>query len=111
MSVIFDIEDDLKNIPALLFDYEDALAGHEANLAIKGKNLEQANVENPGWLAYYDQRRIELHSMARFVEMKLDQTKGKLWKMYTENYSRELSARDKDQYICREANTSKYTKF
>lgn len=103
MSVIFDVDDDLKNIPELLFKYEDALEGHEENLKIKGKNLEKANVENPSWLAYYDQRRIELHSLARFVEMKLDQTKGKLWKMYTENYSRELAARDKDQYIAREA--------
>lgn len=103
MSVIFDIEDDLKNIPQLLFKYEDALAGYEENLKIKGKNLEKANVENPSWLAYYDQRRIELNSIARFVEMKLEQTKGKLWKAYTENYSRELSARDKDQYIAREA--------
>lgn len=102
MSVIFDVEDDLKNIPQLLFKYEDALAGYEENLKIKGKNLEKANVENPSWLAYYDQRRIELNSLARFVEMKLEQTKGKLWKMYTENYSRELSARDKDQYVARE---------
>lgn len=102
MSVIFDLEDDLKNVPATLFKYEDALQGYEDNLKIKGKNLEKANVENPSWLAYYDQRRIELNSLAKFVEMKLEQTKGKLWKMYTENYSRELSARDKDQYISRE---------
>lgn len=103
MSVIFDVDDDLKNVASLLFKYEDALVGYEQNLAIKGKNLEKANVENPSWMAYYDQRRIELHSLVKFVEMKLDQTKGKLWKMYTENYSRELAARDKDQYIAREA--------
>lgn len=102
MSVIFDVADDLSNIPAILDKYEDALVGHENHLKIKGKNLESANVENPSWMAYYDQRKIELHSLARFIEMKLEQEKGKLWKAYTEAYSRELSARDKDQYISKD---------
>lgn len=103
MSVIFDVADDLSNIPKILDLYDQALDGHEENLRIKGKNLEQANVENPSWLAYYDQRKIELNSLARFIDMKLEQEKGKLWKAYTENYSRELSARDKDQYISKDA--------
>lgn len=102
MSVIFDVADDLSNIPAILDKYEDALVGHENHLKIKGKNLESANVENPSWMAYYDQRKIELNSLARFIEMKLEQEKGKLWKAYTEAYSRELSARDKDQYISKD---------
>lgn len=102
MSVIFDVADDLSNIPEILDKYEDALVGHENHLKIKGKNLESANVENPSWMAYYDQRKIELHSLARFIEMKLEQEKGKLWKAYTEAYSRELSARDKDQYISKD---------
>lgn len=102
MSVIFDVADDLSNIPEILDKYEDALVGHENHLKIKGKNLESANVENPSWMAYYDQRKIELNSLARFIEMKLEQEKGKLWKAYTEAYSRELSARDKDQYISKD---------
>lgn len=102
MSIIFDVAEDLSNIPEILDQYENALKGHEQNLQIKGKNLEKANVENPSWLAFYDQRKIELHSLARFIEMKLEQEKGKLWKMYTEKYSRELAARDKDQYINKE---------
>lgn len=103
MSVIFDVTDDLSNIPDILDRYDQALDGHEENLRIKGKNLEQANVENPSWLAYYDQRKIELNSLARFIDMKLEQEKGKLWKAYTENYSRELGSRDKEQYISKES--------
>ena len=103
MSIIFDVKDDLSNIPDILDKFEMALNGHEENLKIKGKNLEKANVENTSWLAYYDQRKIELNSLARFIEMKLEQEKGKLWKAYTENYSRELSSRDKDQYISKDA--------
>lgn len=102
MSIIFDVADDLSNIPDILDKFEAALEGHENHLKIKGKNLESANVENPSWMAYYDQRKIELHSLARFIEMKLEQEKGKLWKAYTEAYSRELSARDKDQYISKD---------
>lgn len=102
MSTIFDIDDNLKNIPAILDKYEEALNGYEQNLQIKGKNLERANVENPSWLAYYDQRRIELNSIMKFVDMKLEEVKGKLWKSYTENYSRELASRDKEQYIKKE---------
>lgn len=102
MSAIFDVQDDLKNIPDILDRYEAALDGYEQALEIKGKNLEKANVENPSWLAYYDQRRIELNSIYKFVDMKLEEVKSKLWKAYTENYSRELTSRDKDQYIKRE---------
>lgn len=102
MSVILDVDVDLGNIPQLIISYEEALWNFEQNLVIKGKRLEEANSENASWQSYYDQRRIELGSLVKFVEMKLEEVKGQLWKMYTEVHSRELSSRDKDVYIKRE---------
>ena len=63
------------------------------------KNLEHANREQPAWQSYYDQRRIELYALVKYYEGQINRVRGKLYKSYTETYSRELTDRAKDKYI------------
>lgn len=77
-------------------------------LELKGKRIDHANVEQPGWLAYYDERCRELNVICKWFEMKVDATRGRLWKDYTDNSSRELSPRDKDHYINNEPDYINY---
>lgn len=99
MSVIFDLNKDLSNLVEILDRYDRAIEDLESELKLKGKQLAQANSENPSLLAYYDERKAELKSLSEFVSMTVDRVKGELWRKYTENHSRDLSPRDKEMYI------------
>ncbi len=98
MSIIGELSGDNKNLPPLLARYETALEDHETNLVIKGKKLELANYEHPGWQSYYDERRIELHTLVKYFEVEVNKVRGQLFRQY-ENYSRELDNRSKEKYI------------
>lgn len=99
MSVIFDIKPDLSNLVQILDRYEEAIKDLDDELKLKGKQLAQANSENPSLLAYYDERKAELKSIMQLVEMHIDRVKGELWQKFTENHSRDLGPRDKEMYV------------
>jgi hypothetical protein len=83
-------------------EYEEHLSDAPNRLAIKGKTLQQANVEHAQWMFFYDQKRIELYILKKHMEKEVARVRGKLWVQYTEVHTRELNARDKDNYINQE---------
>lgn len=99
MSRIADLGKDYKNLPALLEVYENELLNAKEQLEIRGKKLEIANSENSAWLHYYDQRRIELHTLVKFFVAEEERVRGSLFKSYKENYSRALGEREINKYI------------
>ena len=99
MSRIADLGKKNKNLPDIIEEYETVLKGYKKDLEIKGKKLEHANREQPSLHSYYDERRIELHTLVKYFEGQISRVRGKLYKDYTETYSRELSDRMKDKYI------------
>ncbi|KKM76542.1 hypothetical protein LCGC14_1379120 [marine sediment metagenome] len=99
MSIIVDAGVKFERLPQVLETYQNDLDSVEANLTLKSKKLEHANVEQPAWLSYYDERRIELRTLVKYLETKVAAKRGKLWIHFTEVYTHELGPRDKDQYI------------
>jgi len=80
-------------------DYDGLLSEAEEHLAIKGKSLERANVENSSWQHYYDQKKIELHTLAKYFDMEISRIRGKMFRQYKETHSMELSDREINRYI------------
>lgn len=103
MSVLVDLGEDRKNIKEnvikLILKYTDDLSAVEKEIAIEGKTLEKANMEQATLQFFYDERRSELYTLTKYMEREVERVRGMLWRKYTENHSRELSPRDKDQYI------------
>ena len=99
MSRIPDLGKAHEKLPDVLAEYEAAIGDAEALINIKGKKLENANVENPAWQHYYDQKRIELYTLVKYFEAEVARVRGKLFKNYKENHSRELSEREISRYI------------
>ena len=99
MSLIEELGKDFSGLPEILDRYELALNNFEDNLEVKGKTLEKANREQASWQSYYDQRKIELYTLVKYLEANVNRVRGKLYKIYTETYSRDLSDRSKDKYI------------
>lgn len=103
MSRISDLGDNAEKLSQVLEEYEKALIGVEAIIEIKGKKLEHANRENPTWQLYYDQKRIELSTIVKYLELQVSRVRGKMFQKYTETYAKDLSDRAKDKYIDNEA--------
>ena len=102
MSILLKIKDDDSNFFEILDSYERSYAGFEDNLAITGKSLEKANIEHASWMSYYDERRVELNSLVKHYETKIQTIRGNMWVSYTETFSIALGSRDKDMYINKE---------
>jgi len=99
LSLIPVLGKDKKDLPKILDKYETTLEEVEGHLAIEGKLLEHSNREQAGWQAYYDQRRIELHTLVKYLEGDIKRVRGKLFRSFIENHSRDLSDRAIDKYI------------
>lgn len=99
MSRIPDLGDHNANLPNLLAEYDKGIEEAAKIILIKGKKLEAANVENAAWQHYYDQRRIELHTLVKYFEAEVGRVRSKLFRNYKENHSRDLSEREIGRYI------------
>lgn len=99
MSRVLDLGKNFERLPDVLDEFESELDGVEKSIAIEGKRLEAANREQSVWLHYYDQKRIELHTLVKYMELQVSKVRGKLFRSYTEAHQRELSDRAKDKYI------------
>lgn len=99
MSRIPDLGKAYAKLPDILAEYEGELDGADKLINIKGKKLENANIENPAWQHYYDQKKIELYTLVKYFESELGRVRSKLFKSYKENHSIELSEREIQRYI------------
>lgn len=99
MSKIPDLGKKNENLIQVLEHYEQELEQAEQILSLKGKRLEVANIENPSWQHFYDQRRIELYTLVKYFEAEVNRVRGKLFRSYKEQHSRELSEREINRYI------------
>lgn len=99
MSRIADLGKNFERLPGLLTEYDEHLALAPERIAIKGKIIEEALKEQAAWPVFYDEKRRELNTLVKYMDSRVDATRGKLYREYTENYSRDLPDRTKDKYI------------
>lgn len=99
MSRILDLGQNYAKLVDVLDEYANALDGIEDLIKIKGKKLESANLENPAWQHYYDEKRIELYTLVKYFEAEVNRVRGKLFRSYKENHTRDLNEREIGRYI------------
>lgn len=97
--IISSLKDDNSNLFELLEPFFVAIDNVKERLNLKGKSIAQANQDQVSWQVFYDEQRIELNSLVKHFQIKLEAEKGRLWKIYTEKHSRELNNHDKNHYI------------
>ena len=108
MSRIADLGKDFKQLPHIIAEYDDHLLEAQSRLSIKGKIIEEALKEQAAWPVFYDEKRRELRTLVKYLDSRVNAVRGRLYRAYTEQYSRELSDRVKDKYI---DNEDEYTKI
>lgn len=99
MSRIAELGEKYENLSRIIEEYDTALSDLATELKIEGKKLEFANRENPVLQNYYDQRRIELYTLTKYMESRVAKTRANLYKSYIETYNRDLSDRAIEKYI------------
>lgn len=81
----------LPNLPKVLASIEKRLDGWEKNIQLDGKNIEIANVEQPSWIAYYDQLCVETGIILDYVELQVKKVRAERIKYVRSNSSREYT--------------------
>ena len=99
MTIINEIGEKFKKLPAVLSEYDKELDLIESRLTLENITLERANMENPTWLSFYDQKKVELKILNDYMEMRVNQCRGRLFARYKENNMVSLNATEINQYI------------
>lgn len=76
-------------------DLEDA----DADLDLKGKSIESANMENSSLMHYYECERIKLYSLGKSLEEIIKKNNKIIYHNLTEKNPRDLSETAKNKYI------------
>ena len=99
MTIINQTGKKFEKLPAILSEYDNELDLVESRLALENMTIERANMENPTWLSFYDQKKVELKILNDYMEMKVNQVRGRLFARYKENNMVALNATEINQYI------------
>jgi hypothetical protein len=102
------LKSNIKALGPIMKYYEDQIAEVKSEISLRSKRLDGAIIDQSALMYRYDQLRIEVKKVRELVKLIAEEKYGALWKFYTEKYSRELSPKDKDQYIKHDA---KYVAF
>lgn len=104
-------ENNLAQLIPYLDKYEKMIEEIAPFFDMNGKKLEAMCKELPHYVSNYDQSYQELKSLEEWVTSKREKVVAKLWKKYTEGYSRALTARDIQAYIAGEPDYVAFTEF
>lgn len=92
-------EDKLEEIVPLIAKYEDKIKAAEPIFKLENRRLEEIMRTLPYYQSSYDQAHQDMKALEDWVTNIKDKRVGKLWKKYTEGYSRQLTTRDIQAYI------------
>ena len=92
-------EDKLEEIIPLLPKYEAKIKAAESIFILEGRKLEEIIRTLPHHQASYDASFQEMKALEEWLNNQKDRKVAKLWKKYTESYSRALSTKDIQSYI------------
>lgn len=112
MSFLLTLDDEkLHELIPLIEKYETAIDNAEPLFQLTGKKIEALCKDLPHHLSTYDQYFQELKSLEEWLLSRREKVIARLWKKYTEGYSRALSTKDIQAYIAGEKDHVAFTEF
>lgn len=104
-------EDNLGQLIPFIERYEKLIDEIEPYFNMNGKRLEELCKDLPHYVSRYDQSYQELKSLEEWLISRRDKVAARLWKKYTEGYSRALTSKDIQMYIAGEKDFVVFTEF
>lgn len=93
------LKKDLKFLDQIIKPYKEDLENASTILDLTGKELSIACAQHVSWSVYYHQKSVEIKNVKDYMEMRLEEKHGELWRKYTEKSDWELNDKAKTQYI------------
>ena len=87
-----------EHLTEFLAPYVEDLLEAQDHLAINGKSFMTANQEQPQWMSYYDERKIELKTLIDHIDIEVERIRTKLIRGF-EKYNRDLSDTMRRTYV------------
>lgn len=98
MSKIDKLGINFANIPNLIAEYETALEEATRILPVKGKTLDAALKEQTS-VVFFDERRAEIKTLVKFMEIQVAKVRGGLVRRFNENHAKSLGERMINSYV------------
>lgn len=98
MSQIDKLGISFANLPTLIAEYETSLEEAERILPVKGKTLDAALKEQTA-VVFFDQRRAEVKSLVKYMEVQVAKVRGGLVRRLNESHAKALGERMINSYI------------
>jgi hypothetical protein len=99
MSLVPHLGANYEKLPGILDQFEADLKPAAEQLEKKGKLLEVSLSENSSMMHYYDERRIQLHSLVKYFRMEVDRVRSAKYIQYSERNSLKLQYNIMTKYI------------
>jgi len=99
MAGDIDLGEKYERLPDVLERYDVEYANYKEHINMKNKTLEQINMENPSWFAYYSERHTELKKILAYMEARVSQIRGVLYKGIKKGSNVSLGEREIQKYI------------
>lgn len=99
MSLVPHLGSNYEKLPGILDQFDADLKPATEQLEKKGKLLEVSLSENSSMMHYYDERRIQLHSLVKFFRMEVDRIRSDKYRQYNERNSLKLQYNMMTKYI------------
>lgn len=95
-------------LPDLIAEFDADIDAAEQRLSIKGKTAVDAYHDQTAWPVYYGMRRAEVIKLLKYIGAREDACRGKLYRQYVENYSRDIGEKARERYIDNEPEYLQY---
>jgi hypothetical protein len=100
MSFVGDLKKlSLSQIPDRMEIYEEYISSAEPYFELKGKNLEEANMQHVQILVIYDTMLQEAKTVEEYLKQKMDEVEASLYRHYIETSKRALGTTDLKMYV------------
>ena len=87
-----------EHLNEFLAPYVEDLLEANKHLTINGKSFLTANQEQPQWMSYYDERKIELKTLIDHIDIEVERVRTKLIRGF-EKHHRDLSDTMRRTYV------------
>lgn len=99
MAGDIDLGKNFQKLPDVLEYYDKEYENFKSDVSMKGKTIERISMETPSFFAYYSERHNELKKILSYMEARVAQVRGKLYKGIKKSSNVALGEREISRYI------------
>lgn len=98
-------------IDDILKEFDVRIKNWKKDVSIKNKNIQIANVEQPSFLAYYDEIKVDLKSLIDYYDMRVKQIRSEALQTLNKHSTKDYGPSEKEKIIDSDPKFLKYKRI